>query len=207
MPLSTWTTFLLASLAATFSPGPGVMTAISTATVAGPARAFFSSAGNASGIFLIAGAAMSGAGLLLQSSPLAFGILKAVGAVYLAYLGVRQWRSVGMSGAAAPGVQRAQVSTRLAAFRRGLLVALSNPKALVFFTAVFPQFMGAPGVGVARFLMLVSTFLICTFISHGFYVGLVAYGGPAVLGAAGMRILGRASALVLMALGGALLMA
>lgn len=170
MSFSTWLLFLTISLAAAFSPGPGVLMAISTATTLGPGRALYSSAGNALGVFAIAGLTVTGLGLLLQTSLLAFTVLKLAGAAYLVYLGVRAWRQAADAPALASPAAAPAAAGAMRTFQRGLLVALSNPKAILFFTAVFPQFMTMDHIDPLRFLVLTTTFACCTLLSHGVYV-------------------------------------
>ena len=93
MSFSAWSLFCTLSLVTAFSPGPAVLLAVSNAATLGMRRAFFSSAGNAVGVFLVSATAMLGLGALLKTSALWFGALKLAGAAYLIYLGIRQWRS------------------------------------------------------------------------------------------------------------------
>ncbi|MES2739768.1 MAG: LysE family translocator [Pseudomonadota bacterium] len=187
MPLSTWLAFLVVSLATAFSPGPGVMLALSTSGSAGPRRILYSSAGNGLGVFAVATVAVTGLGLLLQTSAIAFGMLKAAGAGYLIYLGLRQWFRKPAAPAAA--VLPAKASGNGGLFLRGLLVALTNPKSVLFFTAIFPQFMPGPRLDAARFFLLTSTFVACTLLAHVVYVALAVKLGK------GMRLAGRRRAL------------
>lgn len=205
MSFSTWLLFLSVSLAAAFSPGPGVLMAISTASSQGARRAFYSSAGNALGVFIVATTAVTGLGLVLKASELAFGLLKLAGAAYLVYLGIKAWRNAGKQPA-----EQAQMplvaESRISTFRAGLLVAISNPKAILFFTAVFPQFMPADHVDPLRFLLLTSTFTACTLLSHFFYVSCAAWVKRNVTASARRRRLaGRSTGLVFIGMGGALL--
>jgi homoserine/homoserine lactone efflux protein len=204
--MSSWSAFLCISLVATFSPGPGVLLAISTCLTLGPRSTLYSSAGNAVGVFAVASVAVTGVGLLLHTSAVAFAVLKAVGAAYMIYLGVRQWR--GKTGLDLPGAaaQEYAGATRSSIFLRGLLVALTNPKAILFFTAVFPQFMQAGSADPARFLLLTSTFVVCVLISHLFYIALAARLNARAMSAVRMQRLSRLSALVFIGLGCALLL-
>lgn len=212
MTVSTWLLFLSVSLAAAFSPGPGVLMAISTATTQGARRAFYSSAGNALGVFIVATTAVAGLGLLLKTSAIAFGALKLAGAAYLVYLGIKTWRQASLkvepsetAADGAPAPQRVEAS-RLSTFRSGLLVAVSNPKAILFFTAVFPQFMPPDHVDPVRFLLLTSTFTACTLISHFFYVACASWLKRSVKqSAARSRLAKRSTAVVFVGMGGALL--
>ena len=115
---------------------------------------------------------MLGLGALLETSAWLFGALKIVGAAYLIYLGIRQWRSrLNFFGhAATPTGVHVQTSARL--FLRGLLVAATNPKSILFFTALLPQFMTPDAPVWRQFFALTLTFAACTVVSHFFYVAL-----------------------------------
>src|SRR5471032_800964 len=125
MTVSTWLLFLSVSLAAAFSPGPGVLMAISTATTMGARRALYSSDGNALGVFIVSTTAVAGLGLLLKTSALAFGALKVAGAAYLIYLSIKAWRHASLvtetTETAAPAVAQpsAAEASRLSTFRAG----------------------------------------------------------------------------------------
>ncbi|WP_306394321.1 LysE family translocator [Telluria beijingensis] len=182
--------------------------AITTATTQGATRAIYSSAGNALGVFIVATTAVAGLGLVLKTSALAFGLVKVAGAAYLIYLGVQTWRRAAREGAA-PGAAAAPLvlrASRRATFRAGLLIGVSNPKAILFFTAVFPQFMPADRIDIARFLMLTSMFTACTLLSHLFHVVGAAWLKRRVKqSVARARLARRGVGLLFMGMGGALL--
>lgn len=208
MPLSTWLVFLSVSLVACFSPGPGVLMAISTATTLGPRRALYSSAGNALGVFTVATLAVLGLGLLLKTSEVGFGALKIAGAAYLIYLGIKAWRSAGhmTQQDASVAVAPAGDVAPLRIFRSGLLVALSNPKSILFFTAIFPQFMPADHPDAARFLLLTTTFTCCSLLSHFFYVACATWLKRSVKqNLARSKLAKRGTGVVFIGMGGALL--
>ena len=175
MHFSNWLLFCGVALLVTFSPGPAVLLAISNSIAVGPRRAMVSSLGNGVGLFIISGVAMAGMGVVLATSATAFMLLKLAGALYLVYLGVKQWRSK-TSIVAAPGVAQApraaDPNSNARLFRQGLTVALTNPKAILFFSALFPQFI-APGepVGI-QFAVLTTSFVGCAMLAHLFYANL-----------------------------------
>jgi len=171
MPLSTWLLFCGVALLATFSPGPGVLLAISNAMAVGPRQTVFSSLGNAAGLFIVSGAATAGMGALLAVSASAFLVVKLIGAGYLVYLGIRQWRSAPMQlDATARSPHQPHTAGRL--FLQGMGVAVTNPKAILFFTALFPQFL-TPGPSLlSQTLLLTATFTALALVSHACYVGL-----------------------------------
>ena len=173
MHLSNWLLFCSVALLVTFSPGPAVLLAISNAIAVGPRRAMISSMGNGFGLFIISGVAMAGMGVVLATSATAFMLLKLAGALYLVYLGIKQWRSKTSIVADAPvALGAANPNSFWKLFRQGLTVALTNPKAILFFSAQFPQFI-TPGepVGI-QFAVLTASFVACAMLAHLFYANL-----------------------------------
>ncbi|MDN2676053.1 LysE family transporter [Janthinobacterium sp. SUN033] len=173
MHLSNWLLFCSVALLVTFSPGPAVLLAISNAIAVGPRRAMISSMGNGFGLFIISGVAMAGMGVVLATSATAFMLLKLAGALYLVFLGIKQWRSKTSVVADAPVASgAANPNTFWKLFRQGLTVALTNPKAILFFSALFPQFI-TPGEPVAiQFTVLTTSFVACAMLAHLFYANL-----------------------------------
>lgn len=174
MHLSNWLVFCGVSLLVCFTPGPAVLLAVSNSVSVGLRRTVMSSLGNALGIFIISGVAMAGMGAVLAVSATAFMVMKVVGALYLIYLGIRQWRSkVNAFAAVTEPSGKALSRTEWRLFAQGLGVALTNPKSILFFSALFPQFV-TPGVSIfGQYLLLTGTFTACALISHAFYVVLV----------------------------------
>jgi homoserine/homoserine lactone efflux protein len=171
MDLANWLVFCGVALVVTFSPGPGVLLAISNSLALGPRRAMLSSMGNAAGLIVISGVAMLGMGVVLATSAVAFMVLKLAGAGYLIYLGIKQWRSKASTFADlgdAPGASATRTPWRL--FGQGLTVALTNPKAILFFSALFPQFITQDAPVFLQFVGLTATFVGCAILSHAFYV-------------------------------------
>jgi threonine/homoserine/homoserine lactone efflux protein len=172
MSLSLWLLFCASALVTAFSPGPAVLLAVTNSAALGMRKALLSSAGNVAGVFVVSAIAMLGLGALLKTSAWLFAALKIVGAAYLIYLGIRQWRSrlnifdrvVNTAGV------REQTSVQL--FLQGLLVATANPKSILFFTALLPQFMTPHAPLLRQFFTLTLTFAACTVVSHLCYVAL-----------------------------------
>jgi threonine/homoserine/homoserine lactone efflux protein len=157
MTLSTWLLYVAAVLVLTVTPGPSVLMCISTSVQHGPRRALVASLGSTSSIACIMLLSMLGLGTVLAASELLFTALKWLGAGYLAYLGVTSLFSK-TSTIAVAEAQSSQVSAR-ALFGRGILVGASNPKALLFFGALFPQFIDQSAPHGLQFLVLGVTFI------------------------------------------------
>lgn len=198
MTFATWLAFVFLSLATTFSPGPAVMLAMSTTMQVGARRTFYSSAGNGAGILIVSGVALTSVGLLLRTSATAFTALKFCGAAYLIYLGIKQWRRAPQ---APSQVSAAEVHTRTGLFTRGVLVAVSNPKAILFFTAVFPQFIPVAHPDPGQFLLLSLTFVACSFVAHLTYVLLAHAISASKSAASNIRKVNQVSALIFVCLG------
>ncbi|MGW5668637.1 LysE family translocator [Micromonospora sp. NPDC003776] len=131
------------------SPGPDFAVVVRHSAVSGRAHGTLAATGVAAGVFGWAVAAASGVAALVTLVPVAFTVVKLVGAAYLAFLGFRSLVSARRAGdvppePAAPAAAR---PGRWAAFRDGLLCNILNPKAAVFFVALLPQFLPAdPGL-------------------------------------------------------------
>lgn len=129
------------------------------------------SLGNAFGLLVVSTATSAGLGVLLQSSATAFLLLKVLGASYLIYLGIKQWKS-----RSSAFDQLEQPAKAIASNRRlllnGVTVALTNPKAILFFAAFLPQFMRTGHGAEGQLTLLVVTFALCSMLSHAFYVTL-----------------------------------
>jgi threonine/homoserine/homoserine lactone efflux protein len=128
-------------------------------------RVSFSSLGNMLGLLVVSSLAMAGLGALMKTSAAVFTAVKLVGAGYLIYLGLRQWRSRGSLFTKGPEADCGGNRSNFQIFLQGLLVALTNPKAVLFFTALFPQFLRSDLALAPQFLILTTTFMGFSFLS------------------------------------------
>jgi threonine/homoserine/homoserine lactone efflux protein len=118
--------------------------------------------GNISGLFLMSLCSVLGLGTLILYSTGTFVVIKVLGAAYLVYLGVKLWlHGVSRTDAASGTIRRAGP---LLLYRQGLLVALTNPKAIIFTTALFPQFVVPSQPLAGQFTLLVATFMSFSFL-------------------------------------------
>ncbi|MEY4507086.1 MAG: hypothetical protein RL297_1664 [Pseudomonadota bacterium] len=157
MTLTTWLLYVAAVLVLTVTPGPSVLMCVSTSVQYGPRRALVSSLGSTTAIACIMVLSMLGLGTVLASSEVLFSALKWLGAGYLAYLGVSALISK-ESNLTIPNGSLPQARAK-ALFARGMLVGASNPKALLFFGALFPQFIDPSVPQLGQFLILGLTFI------------------------------------------------
>ncbi|HSV48580.1 MAG TPA: LysE family transporter [Ramlibacter sp.] len=156
MALSAWLLYVVAVFVLTVTPGPSVLMCVSTSVHLGARKALIASLGSTTAIVGIMALSAVGLGSALAASETLFSVLKWLGAGYLAYLGVTSLLSsateIAVSGAVASSSSR-----RL--FAQGFLVGASNPKALLFFGALFPQFITPSAPQAPQFLILGTTFV------------------------------------------------
>jgi threonine/homoserine/homoserine lactone efflux protein len=155
--LDTWLLFCVACIALAATPGPNMLFLVSRTLAQGRAAGFVSLAGTSTGFALHALAAALGLSALLAAVPLAYEIVRWVGALYLAWLAIVTWRA---SAEPDPRVAVARMASgRL--FRQGLITSVLNPKLAVFQLALFPQFVDpARGSVLAQSLVLAVTQLV-----------------------------------------------
>lgn len=160
MNIEVWITFVLVAVVATANPGPAMLLVSSHSIGFGVAKTVFTIAGNVTGLAILSTLSVLGVGSLLVHTPMAFTAVKIMGAMYLIYLGVRLWRK-GLSplNAKTDSNQKSVISL----YAQGVAVALSNPKAILFTTALFPQFIDPNTNLLPQFLFLISTFISLSF--------------------------------------------
>lgn len=156
MTLATWLLYVAAVLVLTVTPGPSVLMCVSTSVNLGARKALIASLGSTTAIVSIMALSALGLGTALATSESLFTVLKWLVAAYLAYLGFTSLFSSASEIAVSGSVES---STRGRLFAQGFLVGASNPKALLFFGALFPQFIVPSAPQVPQFLVLGVTFV------------------------------------------------
>lgn len=168
MTLSTWWLFILMTFVVSATPGPNMLLVMSTSARHGTRAAVVAMLGCMTALLAMMSISAAGLGAVLQTSPQVFEALRLAGAAYLAYLGVKVWRSPVQDQTAAdtPQVVMPALNTG-AIYRQAFLVAASNPKAILFAAAFFPQFIHADAPQFPQFAILLATF---TVIEVGWYM-------------------------------------
>jgi len=134
-------------------PGPSVLFVIGRALAQGRRAALTTVVGNTLGAYTLVVAVALGVGSIVERSVLVFTLLKLAGAAYLVYLGVKAWRQRGSLQAAFTTDKT--TNSGLRTLWEGFAVGVANPKTIVFFAAVLPQFVDpAQGHVVVQMLLL-----------------------------------------------------
>jgi homoserine/homoserine lactone efflux protein len=168
MTFATWITFVIAGSLIAISPGSGAIMSMSHGLAYGLRKASATVLGLQIGllsVFVIAGA---GVGSLLMASELGFSIVKTVGALYLIYCGVSQWRATPDAAVpdAAALIDHPSFGRRVLT---GFLTNATNPKGIIFMVAVLPQFISQQSALLPQLLILGATMVtIDTIVMHGY---------------------------------------
>lgn len=153
MDLMTLMLYSVTVTVVTITPGPTMLLALNNGARGGMRIAACGIAGAALSDLILISAVGFGLGAVLQASELLFSLVKWLGAVYLLYLAWMFWRApVQMAHGDAPELHLPPSGRT--AFIRSLLVALSNPKGLLFFSAFLPQFIQPSGSAFQQYATL-----------------------------------------------------
>jgi threonine/homoserine/homoserine lactone efflux protein len=155
MSLDVWVTYLATVLLLMSTPGPSHLLMLSNSATNGLARGLFTAAGDLTANFLQMLAAGLGLAALIAASATALLVIKWFGVAYLVYIGLRMIRRSGSRA----HLGHAPRATRRALWLQGFLTSASNPKAVVFFAALFPQFIDPNASFWPQFAVLSASYL------------------------------------------------
>jgi threonine/homoserine/homoserine lactone efflux protein len=165
--------YLIATILIILAPGPSVLFTIARAIAWGRVAAIATVIGNAFGMFLVSVLVAFGLGPILQSSKLFYNGVQWAGGAYLIYLG---YSAIAASKIDAQGMQKTEGGkpSFFTSIKNGFWVGVLNPKSIVFFAAILPQFVDQEKNNVtAQLLLLGAIFATIALISDGSY-GLLA---------------------------------
>lgn len=162
VPLQNIVTFIAFALVIIAIPGPSVMFAISRALVLGKRGAVLTVVGNGIGVFGQALAVSIGLGVLIQSNDVLMHVIRLAGAAFLMYLGITAIRHR-RDGLDLTAPVTAPTSSHI--LRESIVVGLSNPKTIVFFSAAFPQFVVSGGSPIVWQMVELSVIFVIFGIS------------------------------------------
>ena len=151
--VATLLTFTLAGIVLVAIPGPSVLFIVGRALAHGRRAALLSVAGNTTGASLVVVVVALGYGAVAARSIEVFTVLKLAGAAYLVYLGVQTFRHRGDLAAA---LDRPAGPAQRRLFWQGVVVGVTNPKVLIFFAAVLPQFVDLRAGGATTQMLVLG---------------------------------------------------
>ncbi len=197
MTRATLLLYCAACFSVTVLPGPTMLLALNNGSSGRIGLVVAGIAGAALSDLLLIGAVAFGLGATLAASETLFQLVKWVGVAYLVWLSIQLWRSRPLSlQVAAYNGDALAPSAAARAFRRSLLIALSNPKGLLFFSAFLPQFIITSQPQAPQYLLLASVTAAMDVVVMGCY----AAGGmqaARLLSLVALRRMNRTSASIL----------
>jgi threonine/homoserine/homoserine lactone efflux protein len=167
VPLSNLLAFALASVVLIAVPGPSVLFVIGRSLALGWKGGVLTVLGNAAGQMVQVAAVALGVGIVVAQSVVLFSAVKLAGAAYLVYLGIKaiRHRRQHLSAGRQPVASSPQ---RL--MGEGLVVGATNPKSVVFFVAVLPQFVDYPSGSIPfQLALLGAVFLVIAIVSDSIW--------------------------------------
>jgi homoserine/homoserine lactone efflux protein len=191
MAIHLYLTFIAACIVIVIVPGPTVTLIIANSLRHGTRAGMRNIAGTQLGFACMIVIVLAGLTSLIDMMGVWFDYVRLAGAAYLVWLGIKLLRASG----ALTTMQNAP-KPRVGFFAQGFLVAMSNPKALLLFGALFPQFIDPAGDYVAQVLLLGLTAMVIALIFDSAYAILTGRAG-ALLSQRRVRLLSRASGLCL----------
>jgi homoserine/homoserine lactone efflux protein len=170
MTIDHFITYFLIVFIATISPGPSMLLALNHGVNHGIGKSIFSGAGNVLGNLLMALASITGLGIVLATSGMVFNCIKWLGILYLAVLGLMMiLRPVSDDSSVKYDSNRPNSRKGSRLFLDGFVIAIGNPKGILFFTALFPQFIYVKNSSAINFLIIFITLAIVAFGCYMLY--------------------------------------
>lgn len=201
MTIQSWLMYLVLVIAATSTPGPAVLFIMTNTTLHGWRKSVFSALGNIAGLLILGIIAVTGLGALLNTSELVFNLVKYAGAAYLIYLGGRLFFQKGIDLNEVQGHFSPAEKSAKKIFLQAIGVAMSNPKAIVFLTALFPQFLVVEQPLIPQFSILIATLMLFSFAFLMLYALLAHNAKLWLMKPNRMKIFGRVSGSVFVGFG------
>jgi homoserine/homoserine lactone efflux protein len=171
MDLAVWLTYLLATIILSVTPGPGVFSSISSGLNHGLRLGVWNAVGMQAANMVYVAVVALGLGALLLASETLFTVVKWLGVAYLIYLGVVTWRT---PPTAFQQDRDDHATSAREIFTRGFLVNITNPKGIIFFAAIFPQFVDVARPQLAQYFILGATTFVTDLAIMMAYTALAA---------------------------------
>jgi len=164
MSIDTWLMFSLAALLIAISPGSMAVLSMNHGIHFGKSRSLATACGSGTAAMILMMASIAGLGTLLNATEYGFIILKYCGAAYLVFLGLKLLRTKAKTqNFNLINEKTTNGSTSKNLFKQAFMVGISNPQDLLFFSALFPQFINIADPLGPQFAILATTWIVLDF--------------------------------------------
>lgn len=162
MTIQSWLLYLTFVFIATATPGPAVLFITTNSLLNGWQNTVIIAIGNITGLLCLGILAVTGLGAILKTSIVIYSLIKYFGAAYLVFLGLKLFvqKNNGFDELKTNSEKNSQYKLFFQAFG----IAISNPKAIIFLTALFPQFIDIKDALIPQFSFLISTLMLSSFV-------------------------------------------
>lgn len=179
-----WSLYLLFVVTASTTvatPGPGVLMTLMKSIQYGFRGARWTILGTATGTIIMGLLSATGIGILLSQSPTAYNTLRVIGAAYMVWLGIKNFRVKAMDLESAIKRKRlrnktdkaeelsSQVIRPFPFFMEGITLQMTNPLLIMFFISLFPQFVDPTAPYLGQFIGLIGTYFSLVLFIHTIY--------------------------------------
>lgn len=171
MEISQYLLFITIAFIYIISPGPAVFLSINYGTIYGIKKTTMMLLGNTSGISIIAIISASGIGLFILSSDFLMHTIKVLGFIVLFYFGSKMIFLSIKSKKSKEKISSKLNSSKqyIDCYKEGLFMALSNPKPIIFFTAIYPQFINKQSENFLNLFILGASFVVMSYFCLNIY--------------------------------------
>lgn len=168
---SLFTLFLVTSAFAVATPGPGVLMTLTSSIRYGLRTAVWVILGTSTGTVVMSMISSTGLGILIATSPAAYETIKAMGALYMVYLGVRLFKAKPFSFDLASKEKAMSVTVKQKGtlWLQGITLQMTNPMLIMFFVSLFPQFIDHELAFVPQVVVMTVTYFCTVFCIHFCY--------------------------------------
>jgi len=209
MDVNNWLLYATIMLAATISPGPNALLVVVNTLADRKRGAFFTIFGILLALFTIALASALGIGAILEAAPSVFSVMKLAGGVYLAWLGFKLIRS-SFSVVSTIKIDESAVGSERIGRGAGemivqaMLTSYSNPKSILFFSAVFSAFLDTSTPMIMQFTQMFASNIVIVALIYGIYAYIALRMQKRLLSSVAQRWMSRVSGLCFLGFGAVL---
>ncbi len=173
MSFDTLIAYIIATFFVCASPGPNMLHIMTSSARLGFIRTLIAMSGCMAAVLILLITSAIGLAAILQEWPRIFIMLRYLGAAYLAYLGFRIWVEPFYNPVVAENLPNSLKNRRKQIFRNAFFIGISNPKAVIFAAAFFPQFINPTMPRVPQLAVLLAIFII---IESSWYIAYATFG-------------------------------
>jgi threonine/homoserine/homoserine lactone efflux protein len=168
MNLEFWLLYVSVVFMASIIPGPSMLLALTHGIKYGYKRSIVTALGNTTASIIQAIIAISGLSIIFTTSGILFEVIRYAGAIYLIYIGIMLFKTPSKDMLSTNDIDT-NSSSIYSMFSQAFFIAIGNPKAIIFFTALFPQFISSDGTPLFQYILMTTALGVIAFVCMMIY--------------------------------------